>query len=545
MYAIRGIHRGTAIQYNPIYADITENFFNWRNMNPSSFRSLVAATSLCVVLGVVILLDRGTVRKNLPRHQPSNDYLRFTGTDTNVESERVTDTPTDNDTTIDEVQSNAKTRVYSRPKTTITTTATTTTTTTLAQDSDSGYKLTTSNAFLGFVDINEQLSSNTIMFLQLSYFSAVWNLTMIEPWIDTRSAHLYSLPPVKKTQTLLFFDLYNKTAVEMQLTKCFNSNLPKQRQLHNKFVFHSLKNAIIHSPRDVLIVIFKTKQWTKTIKNGNGECGSISGKPKKNVISILNNQVQKFKNEAQKVHGRDFMFRVWKTVCITAITGRPFSMNEATIFIQKQLASKQRETNKSATVVFPSWKKVKSVNPYGYYYDPNFRFNKRYCQDSGLPHSSKVMTAADRMLGRKGFSGHFISVYARTERMSPDAVKKCLKRFPKLLNSKEKLYGIPRSRVILIHDAGKYGSKSFNKRSRRKSHKILVFLKRLKMTIVHYDPNQNKDLPQDRTFVAAVEQEFISRSHVLVTLGRGGFMTNVKDRFVARQSVDRAYSLCN
>ena len=59
---------------------------------------------------------------------------------------------------------------------------------------------------------------------------------------------------------------YNKTAVEKSLTKCFNSNLPKESQM--KFVFHTLNKALIHSPRDVLIVTFKSTKWTDTMGNG-------------------------------------------------------------------------------------------------------------------------------------------------------------------------------------------------------------------------------------------------------------------------------------
>ena len=49
---------------------------------------------------------------------------------------------------------------------------------------------------------------------------------------------------------------------------------------------------------------------------------------------------------------------------------------------------------------------------------------------------------------------------------------------------------------------------------------------------------------QCRAFVAAVKQEFLSRSHVLVTMGGGGFSINVWGRFTARQSKKRLHVLC-
>ena len=457
-------------------------------MNPTPFRLLTAASGLCIVLGVVLVLDRISVRRALPRHQLSNNDSLTTGTHTNVEG----DPPA------------------------------------------------ASTTFLGFLEITEQLSSNTLKLLHLSYFSALWNLTMIEPWIDTHSAHLYSLPPVKR-DTVLFFDIYNQTALEMQLTKCFEPGLPKQSQ--KKFVYCSLNDALIHSSRDVLIVIFRRNKWRETM--GNGVCDSISGKIKNNVQNILNHHVQNVKDEAQKIYGREFMFKVWRTVCITAIPGVPFSMKKVTIFIQQQLEAKRRETNKNAIVVLPTWETVKSEKPYGYFYDPNFRMP--YCQFRALPLGSKVMTAVDRMMETYGLSEHFISMYTRTERLTmrkPQAVKQCLDEFPKLLESIVKRYIIPRTRVFLVHDAGKYGSSTFNNDLQHKSQKVLSFFQSFNITTVQYDPNLNKDLLQDRMFVAAVEQEFLSRGHILLTLGDGGYVINVMQRFISRQSADRVYSLC-
>ena len=473
-------------------------------MNRATFRRLVVVVILSVIVGVVFIKSEGRKYTLTPVSGASEGLTdqKFTGTDLHSFCPR-----------------------------------------TFAQDVNSEQKETppaASNAFLGFLDIREQLSSNTFKFLQLSYVSAVWNLSMVEPRIDVSSARMSNLPPVKRPQILLF-DLYNKTAVEKSLTKCFNSNLPKESQM--KFVFHTLNEALIHSPRDVLIVTFKSTKWTDTM--GNGECDSISSEEKKNVLNVLNHHVQRVKDEAQKIHGQDFTFKIWRTVCITAVRGVPFSMKNATIFIQQQLVDKQRGTNRSATVVLPNWTEIKSINPHHYYYDPNFQFNETFCQLVGLPHSCKVLIAAERMMERNGFSERFIAVYARTERIVRDkgkAWKQCLNKLPELLKNVTKISKIPRTRVVLVHDAGKYGSNTIDYLIRRESHKIL---ESLKLRPVQYDPNLNKDLPQNRMFVAAVEQEFLSQSHILVTLGRGGFVINTKQRFISRQAVERVYSLCD
>ena len=66
--------------------------------------------------------------------------------------------------------------------------------------------------YLFFIELDEQLSQNTVKYLQLCYFSAVWNLSIVEPFIYSDTEWLSSLPPVSKDHNMLpYFDLYNTT----------------------------------------------------------------------------------------------------------------------------------------------------------------------------------------------------------------------------------------------------------------------------------------------------------------------------------------------
>ena len=333
------------------------------------------------------------------------------------------------------------------------------------------------------------------------------------------------------------------TGVENRLTQCFNDNVPPQRQ--KNVYFHTLSEALIHSPRDVLIVRFMRNKWSKTKEMG--ECSAISVKEIEKVTQALNSNVLKVKDKAQEIHGPNFSFQIWRTLCITAIPRVPFSMHNATVFIEGQLAEKRKETNVGAMVVLPSWNRIMSENPHGYYYDPNFHFSGRNCYYTRLPHSHLVLTGAVKMQKELQFSQHFIGVYARTERMyhlNDGLIDDCLSKFCKVLEDAEKTYGIPRSRVVVVHDAGKFGSNTFDKNERNKSDWILAKLQSMKIQTKYYDPKLHKDLLQHRAFVAAVEQEFLSQSHVLITLGGGGFQLNVMNYFKTKQSVDRVHALC-
>lgn len=412
---------------------------------------------------------------------------------------------------------------------------------------------TKSDSYLLFVEINEQLSSNTLKFFQLSYFSALWNLKMVEPWINIHTTYLSTLPSLSSQPGLPFFDLYNKTEVEKMLTKCFNPNLPQQ--LRTYFKFHTFSETLIHSSREIMIVRFMVKKWS--LSKDMGECADISGKEIHYVMKTLNTRVKGVIIEAQEKWDQNVSFTVWKTVCITAIPGVPFSMKNATDYIQTQQVLKQKEKNVDLLVVIISWRKVKNGpvdNYYYYYFDPNFHFKSKHCEYRGLPHASIVLAATDQMLEELGMSGPFVGVYARTEKLgqldvhSPGYIKECLNTFYKALEVIEARYGLNRSRIILVHDNSKYGSRSLknpkNAPLLHRSVNILTKLESAGISSTHFAPEQHPGFPQHRAFVAAVEQELLSRSYVLLTLGGGGFMMNVKGRFLQRQKVERLYTLC-
>ena len=400
--------------------------------------------------------------------------------------------------------------------------------------------------YLFFMEIDEQLSASSMKFFQLSFFSTVWNFNMVEPWIDNNTEYLSSLPPAGKTQTLRFFDLYNKTSVQKMLTKCYNSNLPQDRQMDQEFVFHTMSEAMMNSPREILLVRFTADKWTK---GKNNICDNVSVSVRQQALGALNGHFQEFRKKNKAAYSQSGDFRIWRTICISAIPKTPFSIKNATAFIQKQLEEKQ---NANVSVVIQSWRSIKSVHSRAYYFDPKFGFHTQNCPYRNLPHNLNIFSAVDRMLQALNLSDPFIAVYVRTERLARKDLEKegtmedCFQKLLAVLKSSTALYGIPQSRVVLVHDAGKYGSQTFHHRkgARERSSTFLTRFPLFNISTVHYDPNENKDLPQHRAFVAAVEQEFLSRSHVLVTMGGGGFSINVKGRFTARQSNERLHVLC-
>ena len=403
--------------------------------------------------------------------------------------------------------------------------------------------------YLFFVSITEQLSQNTLKYIQLCYFGALWNLSAIEPSIYLRSEFLSSLPPVSEVNMLPFFDLYNVTAVEERLTKCFKPNLPTVRQ--KEFKFHKMDEALIHSPREILIVRFMEKRWSNKISWSCGECDGISSGVKKNVLKALNARVHKVKETAMEVHGKEYAFRIWRTLCIDAIKGVPFSFLNASNCIQKHLDEKRKRDNPGVSVVVDRWKKVVTTYSDWYYYCPQFTFNGSYCKNDALPYTPLVLSTAKEMQQNYNLLERYIGVYARTERIAqqehknPGTLKRCFDKLMIKLNTSQVLYDIPLSKVVLVHDAGKYGSHSFGYyNAMPRVNTLLEMFKSHKIRTVYYDPKGKKEVPQHRAFVASVEQEFLSHSYVLMAMGSGGFLNNVKKRFLANHDKDRMHVIC-
>ena len=195
--------------------------------------------------------------------------------------------------------------------------------------------------------MDEQLSSNSQKFIQLCYFSVLWNFSIVEPWIIKDTLHLTSIPTKNIKSNLLFADLYNRTKLEERLSHCLD--VPG----HTEFHFHSLSDALIRSSRDVLIVRFMMKTWSSHGK-AIEECSSISQNEIRNVLNRLNSGVEAVKEEAQKVHKEEsYKFRMWKTICITAKPYVPFSINNTTSYIKNLVAAKKKH-NKSRYYTCPS-----------------------------------------------------------------------------------------------------------------------------------------------------------------------------------------------
>ena len=103
--------------------------------------------------------------------------------------------------------------------------------------------------------------------------------------------------------------------------------------------------------------------------------------------------------------------------------------------------------------------------------------------------------------------------------------------------------------VRLIHDLGEYGTKTCCYQSDcdvlRK--RFLFTVCQLGFPCVHFYPSQYPSVAPSPAFVAAVEQEYLSRMDVLVTVGSGGFQTSTIAKFM--QHVDRnrnhLYKICS
>ena len=392
------------------------------------------------------------------------------------------------------------------------------------------------DSYLRVVAITEQLSANTNNFIQLVYMSMLWNLSIIDPVVNEHS-YLSSIPP-SSGKHIPFGYVYNMTAVAQRVQSCLH--------MPSDFYFHSLDEALVHSSRDVLVLRFMVSHMTVELK----ECNDRSESTVKGIIVKLNSHVEKVKDQAREIHRDNYLFRPWKAVCVKAIPKVPFSVNKLKSFLKDLMQKKKNNAGAGVMVVVPEWRKVKNIKTSGYYYyDPNLAYNATPCNIDSFAHSDLVVKAAEKFLDSIYLSHPLLGVYVRTERLVEmdnahrGFIDKCFKKFQIVSEQVKKMFNI--SDIALINDAGPHGSNSFSHYARNKANDIVSKLKSWKMKSYHYDPKSFKDFPQFSVFVASVEKEFLSRSDVLITLGKGGFSHSVAGHFRVRSSTDRLFTMCS
>ena len=382
------------------------------------------------------------------------------------------------------------------------------------------------------VNYANQLGSAASRLVQLLNVSIGWDRRMVEPF-EHRS-YFYGVPTTTKLKGIFrFSDLYNLSAVHMQMEKCFGRNA----------TFSKFEEFVLNSTRKFILLVFL---MNKKRRVSVSDCTTSQRNAFKKIEQQLNMHVDGVKKQMISKYGSDYHFRAVKAVCVDAYGGFSFKdLNKAVTM----------SGGRKLTIVLPNWHGLTTVpSNYTYYVnDSDFHVvrNVPPCDPYTFPHASLVVKAAEKFRISLNLSNQFIAIHIRIERLLQNDAKqqgywdKCMDRFQLVVQALKAKYS---NNAIAIHDYSKYGSSTcvVGPKSKCTNAKDAI-VRRLKtwgVQTVSYDPAVF-NRPTDSGFVALVEKELMASADHLLVVGGGWYQKGIIAMFKERQGRKQLFSLCD
>ena len=404
------------------------------------------------------------------------------------------------------------------------------------------------------LEYTEQFSAATYKFAQLANISVHWNKGIVEPFILDSS--LIGLPG--SPNELRFGDLYNLSAVEEMLAKCFRTSASSVHFSHfEDFLASSTRKfVVLHIARHSSELVHgNTRKLSGNISN----CTNAMASDMKKIEHRLNHLLEHdntVKRRALAIHGREeYKFRSVQALCVDATNITAFPEDITNVLLQDG----HHLSNSRLSVVIISWRYIGGGNTprAWHYYNPHFHWDPMQCGILVFPHSSLVVKAAQEFFKSLKLSRPFIGIHVRVEILVNRMILKsaalkvkaeeCLARFWPVVKALTLKYSVDSSNVVMFHDFhGKYGTNSCHdtKPCKTLGGAIINQIENLNISTVSYDPSLF-GMPEHGGFASLVEKEFLSQADYLLTMGAGRFQLSITQRFLQQHSKDSFYSLCS
>ena len=386
------------------------------------------------------------------------------------------------------------------------------------------------------LDIAQQISGALHGYTDLATLGALLNLSTVEPY--TVSTSLVGVPNVKQQlgQTALeLSEIYDFDMLKSVLKTCSESN---DHQMSNFETF--LKRA----SREVIFVYMLTSL-------NIGKRFSFTSNRTIIAIDKRGNVTQKALERLNRwaVHvspSNSSGFHVSHAFVIDAQPKKALHLSEILDVLGPAIRRNVARLG-SATVLLNNWEGIHNKpDSANFYYIPEFV--QRHCRSSiyKVNHSQSVVNTAQFFAQslRDNYTKTRIGVHIRGERLlnlHQESFVICLNKLKDLINSYND------SQVRLIHDLSKYGTRTCFGLCELLRYFFASKISELDWPSVHFYPDVYTHIPHNPAFVAAVEQEYLSRMDVLVTVGSGGFQTSTITKFMqhADRNRNHLYKICS
>ena len=390
------------------------------------------------------------------------------------------------------------------------------------------------------LDITQQISGALHGYTDLATLGALLNLSTVEPYVvDT---YLAGVPHVEQRNVIKLSDLYDFDMLKSTLKTC------SKNSDHEMSTFETF---LERASREVIFVYVVT-----TLNNRFQVNGLIAGNQGQNVFEIGKNgkATQKALKRLNRwaVHvspSNSSGFYVSRAFVIDARPKKALHLPEILDVLGSAIRWKVARLG-SATVLLNNWVGIHNKpDSTTFYYIREFVY--RPCRSIyEVNHSQSVVDAANTF-ALSMVDDHTktrIGVHVRGERVLALHKKTyvlCLRKVMDLI------YGSYRNsssyQVRLIHDLGEYGTRTCYQYCDVLREKFLFRVCQLGFRCVHFYPSQYPSVAPSPAFVAAVEQEYLSRMDVLVTVGSGGFQSSTIAKFMqhADRNRNHLYKICS
>ena len=364
------------------------------------------------------------------------------------------------------------------------------------------------------LNFNEQLESGMYDLYQLADITHSWNFRLVEPHVI--KSH-FRFPVLPTHQLLRFSDVYNLTDL--------NNNLRTSLAAKYDVIAPLREVADGLTAASYTVVVLYLLPYQLSVST------CISSR-RDQAAGFIKSVYLHAKRYRQELASRTI-------VCLNVrkdINFRTLLTSQPTL----KLAYNQSSMSRSRMLILiPEWNGIRNYKDKFFYWDSNFHpFGYKYVH--AINHSELVLNATALFKESLQVKPPTLGIHIRLERLirsesfTKKDISKCIERMVAKIESLQR-GGIIKS-SIAFRDYGKFGSKTCKKvqcYEFSKEFQLDEKLRRLGVKVKEFN-SQFTEFPYHSGFYSNVEQEMLSRSDFLLTVGYGSFQSSLVERYMRR-----------
>ena len=357
------------------------------------------------------------------------------------------------------------------------------------------------------LEFSEQMESGMYDLQQLADLAHSWRLQLLEPYVH--NSH-FSFPDSPR-RLLRLGEVYDLGDLNRNLRASLNAHydpiIPLQEVVRE-----------VNTSANVQVVMFRLIPYTLSAET----CSKSS----KGYVDTFS-----------------FYFKYWKHLQVACINIRKKVNFRALINHTAVLGALSRSPNSKIIILIPNWHGIRTYDSGFFYWDLDFKPTV-YKHTHATKHSLRVQSAATDFTRSLHLATPTLGIHVRLERLlkvkpfRESNVRKCLDEALITVRSlSSKING-----SVLFRDYGKYGSSTCKRAScadYAKQFNLDQRFRDLGVKVQEYIPT-SKTLRPEHGYSANVEQEVLSRTDYLVTVGYGSFQRGIVERWLRYREEEEA-----